>query len=611
MELTGEGEKLRAREHEEQGLKQLSDAPDEVARRIREEFRFLGQHHAHAHAEEMRQLVAAELGGADLRKLLGCEPCCVADAIKKRYRVESVADAFYPGIRSATSAFLDNRPSYGGGTFFSVNLQSMHEEAQKASSAFHHALQDANQELFREEALKRIRDAREAYQCILEKFCEEGDEYHTSKVSTYTWPLVKMPCPVGIPEHLRFEGTWIIAPPGTGKTTLLSCFLRNDLDLVKQGKASIVLMDSKGDLVDHAKRLALFDGPLRDKLVLIEPSGDLAINPLDLGGNIQHTVGLIEYLFSFGSAATPKQSALFRSILIALGEVPGANFATLRRFLREGWEPFREYVERLHPDDRDFFMRPGPSGVSEFDSKDYTTTKQELLWRIQDLTTRVPMLREMFRATRTKLDLGREIDAGKVIIVDNSRKVLGDSGSEFFGRLFLALIRGQAEQRAGRREEEKLPCYVYIDECDTVIARDENVNVILAKCRSQKIGLVLAHQKLIDIESDTVKAALKDSGVRIANVDDEAAELAPRMRADVDMLRSLGRGEFAVFMRRVTGSALRAAVPNDPISEWPTMSDASLARIREEMRARYCQDPEAPPAPPEEPTEDTSPAAWG
>jgi hypothetical protein len=421
-----------------------------------------------------------------------------------------------------------------------------------------------------------------------------------------------VPFPVSLPRELRFEGTWIVAPQGTGKTTLLSRMLKFDLEEVKKGKASIVILDSKGELTDNAKRLAVFDAELKGKLLLIEPSSTLAINPLDLGGNIQHTIGLIEYLFSFGMGTTPKQAMLFRSILIAIAGIPNANLSTFRRFLREGWEPFREHIEKLHPEDRDFFMKPGLGGKSEFDNNDYMPTRQELLVRIQDLITKVPILRQMFSAKQTLLKLGEAMDDGKVIVINNSTQILGDAGSEFFGRLFLALIRGEAQKREGRADEDKLPCYVYIDECDVVMKRDENVATILSKCRSQKIALILAHQRLSQIEADKVSSALRDSGIRIANSDDEAPELASRMRMDIGALRSMGKGQFAVFMRRYTKRGIVCSVENDHIANWPKMSDGAFARIKREMEEQLCFEPEVEveDVKATEAADDTAPARW-
>lgn len=427
--------------------------------------------------------------------------------------------------------------------------------------------------------------------------------------------LLLEPVPFSIPQHLRFEGTWIVAPAGTGKTTLLSSLLKADLEEVRVGRASIIVMDSKGELTRNLARSERFapGGDLYGKLVLIEPSSHLAINPIDLGASIAHTIGLIEYLFSFGLETTAKQSGLFRAVLIALSAIPDASFATFRSFLRAGWEPYREHIEKLHREDRDFFTKPTETGASEYDDRGYMETKRQLLWRIQDLTTRVPLLRDMFSAPKTLIDLGKEMDAGRVIVIDNASQTLDQAGSEFFGRLFLALIRGQAEQREGRKF--KLPCYVYIDECDTVIAHDENVNTILTKCRSQKIALTLAHQKLADITSDRVKAALRDCGVRFANVDDEAPDLAARMRTTPDKLRQLSTGQFALFMRRMTQS-LTVKIANNPISDWSKMSPEQFEAIRQMMASRfhYRPSPSAPPDEPppgEPPAADTTPAKWG
>ena len=400
----------------------------------------------------------------------------------------------------------------------------------------------------------------------------------------------------GIPPQLRFEGMWIVAPPGRGKTTLLSQFLERDLDEVAADQCSVILMDSKGDLIDHVKKLKRFTDDLDGRLVLIEPSPALALNPLDLGATAGHKIALLEYVFSglLDTEPTPLQSTLFRAVLLAMEVIPNATFDTFRRFLQEGWRPFEQYLSKMHPDDQTFFLK------GEFDSKTYAETKQQLLWRIRDLTTKVPLLRDMFKSPTTKIDIGKEMDAAKVIVIDNAVAKLS-VGSEFFSRFFLALILSAAQQRAGRSDREKLPCYVYIDECDTVISNDQSVPSILHRCRSQKIGLILAHQEIQQIKSADVLGALSNCAVRIANSDEEAPELAPRLRTTPDVLRSLRRGQFALYMRDCTSHPLIIDVANHPVSAWPKMSARDYRRIEDEMRARYDYAPDRPEEP--EPSE--------
>ena len=77
--------------------------------------------------------------------------------------------------------------------------------------------------------------------------------------------LLLTPCPFDLPAEQRFAGHWIVAPSGRGKTTLLQAMFLNDLDR----DASIIVIDSKGDLLDPIKEPGLDQRP---------PAADRAIN---------------------------------------------------------------------------------------------------------------------------------------------------------------------------------------------------------------------------------------------------------------------------------------------------------------------------------------------
>jgi hypothetical protein len=169
-----------------------------------------------------------------------------------------------------------------------------------------------------------------------------------------------------IAQHLRFEGHWIVAPPGRGKTTLLRSLFHEDLKAVRENRASVIIMDSKGDFINEVKNLQLFapGQPLYGKLVLIEPDPDypLALNPLDVTrgseehlslaqrkARTNHTVGLLEYLFSalLEAKMTALQSTMFRAVLRSLVEViPDPTIETFRDIITNGYEPYLEYLER-------------------------------------------------------------------------------------------------------------------------------------------------------------------------------------------------------------------------------------------------------------------------
>lgn len=407
-----------------------------------------------------------------------------------------------------------------------------------------------------------------------------SDLVHAYLRSTPLQALMLTPYPLALPAEQRFSGHWVIAPPGRGKTTLLHSMLIDDL----RRDASIVVIDSKGDLLEPISRLR----DIADRLVLIEPDPDrpLALNPLDIPKtNVNHAVSLLEYIFSslLDAKMTSLQQTLFRSVLPALiVAVPNPTLETFREIMANGIGAYRTHFEQLPPDERHFFFDKS----NGFESKTYQETRNQLIWRLQFLMSN-PIMKAMFNAPKTRLDIGREMNAGKVLLINNSKSVLGEEGAEFFGRFFIALILAAAEQRSGRSAREKLPCHVYIDECQTVIRRDTKIATILDECRSQKIGLVLAHQRAEQIKDADVLSALANCAIRFANSDDEAKYLAEKLRVAPDFLRSLGRGRFAAFVRDVTPSAVAVDVSPIDFSDYEQLTHTEIEAIRARMQEQY------------------------
>jgi hypothetical protein len=406
--------------------------------------------------------------------------------------------------------------------------------------------------------------------------------------------LFLTPVPFSFPEEQRFSGHWIIAPPGRGKTTLLHAMFLDDLTR----DASIIVMDSKGDLIRPIKELEA----VKDRLVLIEPDPEfpLALNPLDIPkANINHVVSLLEYVFSalLEAKMTALQMTLFRTVLPAIVEaIPNATLETFIDIITNGLDKYHEQLAGLS-EQRRAFLYDKDTG---FPSKTYTETRNQPIWRLQFLMTN-PVIKQMFSALKTKLDIGKEMDAGKIILIDNGKQRLGEEGAEFFGRFFIALVLAAAEQRSGRPPDQKRPCFFYIDECQNVIRRDVKIAAILDECRSQKIGMVLAHQRTAQITSENVLDALANCAIRMANSDDEAKYLADKLRSNTDSLRSLPRGTFATYVRDLTPSALALKVPYVNMARLPRISHAEQKAIRDRMRAEYSFSPLAQPSEPAPP----------
>lgn len=399
----------------------------------------------------------------------------------------------------------------------------------------------------------------------------------------YSWAEYLIPYPFQIafsfPDASRFAGTWICAPPGRGKTNLLHTMVFEDA----KTPCTIIMMDSKGDLINAYRAFP--------DVVVIDPHS-VEINPFQLGSSTR-TLDFLEYIFSalLETKLTPKQTTLFRCCLALMLKIPNATIDTFRRVLVHGWQDQSRYVMELDEDNRDFFFVEGRK--SEFDGGQYSDTKQEVLQRLRLLVSN-EYLKQIFTAPRSNTDFFKLLDSGKTIIIDNSKDILGENGAEFFGRFFVAMVWMAAVSRSKQRQHDKVAVSFYIDECHTVIKRDTKITTILDECRSQKIALVMAHQRIAQIEPQ-VMDALNNCAIRLANSDDDAEALAKRFRVEASALR-LPIGQFSCFVRDKTPTAVTINLREFDTSVFPPIPEYTAP-----------VPPEAPDERPEEPLASSEP----
>jgi hypothetical protein len=125
-----------------------------------------------------------------------------------------------------------------------------------------------------------------------------------------------------------------------------------------------------------------------------------------------------------------------------------------------------------------------------------------------------------------------------------------------------------------------------------VISKDTRIPVLLDECRSQRIALILAHQRTAQL-SPPVLDAVANCAIRMANSDDEAKYLADKLRMPADTLRSLPRGTFATFVRDLTPVGIELRVEKIDLDALPKIADEEMAAIRERLRMAFSSVPPA------------------
>lgn len=406
--------------------------------------------------------------------------------------------------------------------------------------------------------------------------------------------------PIVIPAETRFEHHHIVAGSGHGKTQTLQHLILHDLAAVAEGRASVIVIDSQSDLIDNIAGLAVFaeGGALHDRLCLIDPTDvewPVALNLFDVGqGRLggyspldreRLLNGILElYDFVLGSlldaGMTQKQTVIFRYLTRLLIQIPNATIHTFRELLEDdGYERYADHIRKLEGSARAFFD-------NEFRGKEFAQTRRQVLRRLYGVLENQTFER-MFSHPKSKLDLFAEMNAGKVILINTAKDLLKENGTEIFGRFFIAMIAQAAQERAVLARGSRLPTFVYIDEASDYF--DRNIGIILSQARKNKVGMVLSHQYLGQLDPKLHEAIAANTAIKFAGgvSAKDARALAGDMRTDAEMIESQERLSFAASIKGVTRQAVSIRVEAGRMEREPRMNAAERRQLREVMRAKY------------------------
>ena len=436
---------------------------------------------------------------------------------------------------------------------------------------------------------------------------------------TYLNELFKLRTPFSIPEDRRFEHMHIVAGSGHGKTQTLQYFIAKDLDDVARGDKSVVVIDSQGDLINTILKAKVLPPEM---FVLIDPEDieyPVSLNLFSVGQDRLEHYGALErerltnsiielYDFVLGSllsaGMTAKQSVVFRYVTRLMFHIPDATIHTLRELMEPGGtDKYRAHIEKLEGTPRRFFE-------TEFDSKEFTNTKTQVLRRLYGVLENQTFER-MFTKPKSKFDMFTEMNAGKLILINTSKSLLKEQGTEIFGRFFIALIAQAAQERATLPNHDRLPVMVYIDEAQDYF--DRNIGLILSQARKYKVGMVMAHQYLGQLSNGLQEAFEANTSIKLAGGVSarDARALAGQMSADADMIQRQPKGTFATFVRGLTERAVPISFPFFVMENLPRATKEEIDAIRQQSREGYAEpwvvkvedsetSDDAAPEPPEE-----------
>lgn len=382
------------------------------------------------------------------------------------------------------------------------------------------------------------------------------------------------------PEQ-RVRHVHVIGTSGTGKSTLLFNLMRQDIE----NGEGLAVLDPHGDLVDRL--LGIIPEHRIEDVVLLDPADEaysVGFNILSAHGDLEKNVLASDLVSVFERLSTSwgdqMGSVLQNAIMAFLESSEGGTLADLRRFL-------------IEPDFRSRFLTTvGDPDIVYYWQKGFTQLTGNrsigpVLTRLETFLSPKP-IRYMVSQKANRLDFANIMDTGKIFLARLPQGQIGKENAFLLGSLLVAKFQQTAMARQAKSAATRRDFWLYLDEFQNFIT--PSMAEILTGARKYRLGLVLAHQELRQLQRDAEvsSAVLANPGTRIAFRlgDDDARKLAEGFaHFEARDLQNLEKGQAICRVERSDWDFnLAVPLPDEPdLAE----SAATHERVVTASRRKY------------------------
>jgi hypothetical protein len=299
--------------------------------------------------------------------------------------------------------------------------------------------------------------------------------------------------PVSLTSEQRVRHMHVIGVQGTGKSTLLFNLIRQDIE---KGEG-VAVLDPHGDLIDQI--LGIIPPDRIQDVVLVDASDEeysVGFNILSAHSDAEKRLLASDLVSVFQRLSTSwgdqMGSVLQNAILAFLESDRGGTLVDLRRFLLE--PSFRaKFLETVRDPNVVYYWRKGFSQLAGNKSIGSVIT------RLNDFLAPKP-IRYMVSQPVNRLDFGDILNTGKIFLAKLPQGQMGRENSFLLGSLFVAKFQQMVMARQAQKIAVRRDFWFYIDEFHNFIT--PSMAEILTGARKYRLGLILAHQELRQLERD-------------------------------------------------------------------------------------------------------------
>lgn len=390
------------------------------------------------------------------------------------------------------------------------------------------------------------------------------------------------PRPVAITQAEARRGLHICAPTGAGKSTILTGLAGQLMDAAT--RPGLIVIDSKGDLIaDLADRIP---ASRRGDVIVFDPADSEPVGFNLIGGSgesdliVDHVVA--ELRARYGAAGLgPRSEDILRACLTTLTATPGRyTLCEVEPLLTNS--AFRQKLVGT-------LDEPVLEGFWAWYGSLSPAAQAEAIAPLAN-KLRTYTLRRRVRAVIGQsdgLDLASALEGGKIVLVSLAKGMIGQDAAALIGAAMVSRLWTAIQARAGVPAADRRPASVICDEFQDLAALSVAFDEAVAQSRGYRVGWVLAHQHLAQLDPATRQAVLANCRSRLvmqttaADAGSFAREFAPYL----DAADLQGLGPFEGYAAISTGSAV--APPASLTTRPAPDALGSADQVRAASRARH------------------------
>ncbi|OIO53908.1 hypothetical protein AUJ46_04085 [Candidatus Peregrinibacteria bacterium CG1_02_54_53] len=297
----------------------------------------------------------------------------------------------------------------------------------------------------------------------------------------------------------RFRHFYIIGQTGTGKSSILQIMARQDFH---SGKG-VCVIDPHGSLIEDL--LPYIPRERADDVIYFNPADTerpMGLNLLE--GKTQEEKDLIALdamnmmVKMFGNEVFgPRIQDYFRNGCLTLmedEEEGGAITDLVKLFTDEEWQKYK-VTKVKNPIVRSFWEKQmAMTGQRE---------KQEMIpyfaAKFGQFYTNT-LMRNIVGQTKSAFDIADVMNSGKILLANLSKGLVGDINAQLLGMIFVNKMQVAAMRRQREDADKRNDFFLYIDEFQNFVT--ESIESILSEARKYRLGLILAHQYIDQLEKE-------------------------------------------------------------------------------------------------------------